>query len=364
MGTPATLQSARKELGQLFMMGFDGLELADETSAFIAQAGIGGVILFALNYESPGQVAELINQVQECRADMPLWISVDHEGGKVQRFKKGFTKIPDAATITASASPRLAFEIAEMMGKELKAVGINLNYSPVADINTNPKNPVIGVRSYGPDEETVSKMSSAFVRGQLIAGVQACVKHFPGHGDTSQDSHFALAKVSTPLKTLREREFRPFVKAFKGRCNFVMTAHIVNPTIDAKYPATLSPTFLREILRKEIRYTKIILSDDMEMKAITDHFGAEDAPRLAIEAGCDILIYRSEAAARHAYASLLKDLESGKLKPDYVCEAADRIRGIKRECLIPYQAIVVGDLSQKIGTAENLALVARATPTA
>lgn len=353
------LSRARKELGQLFLIGFPGLELSDDTSAFISQAGIGGVILFAQNYDSPGQLAELINQVQECRADLPLWIGIDHEGGRIQRFKKGFTRIPDAASITATDSPRLAFEIAEMMAKELKSVGINLNFAPVADINTNPKNPVIGVRSFGADEETVSKMSSAFVRGHLIAGVQACVKHFPGHGDTQQDSHFTLPKVSTPLETLKEREFRPFVKAFKGRCNFVMTAHIVNPTIDPKFPATLSSIFLRDILRKEIRYQKIVVSDDMEMKAITDHFGAEDAPRMAIEAGCDMLLYRTEAGGRHAYASLLKALESGQLRSELVCEAADRIKAVKKECLLPYQPVLIADLREKINTGQNQALVAR-----
>lgn len=352
----ASLEDARTRLGELFIIGFSGLELSDDTSAFISQAGIGGVILFSPNYESPAQVAELTNQIQECKTDLPLWISVDHEGGKVQRFKKHFTKIPDAFTISQNPSARLVFELAEMMARELKAVGINLNYCPVADINTNPKNPIIGHRAFGDNPEDVSRLVTAMVRGHLVNGVQPCVKHFPGHGDTTTDSHFALPKVDTDLATLQEREFIPFTKSFKSRCAMVMTAHIVCTKIDPDRPATLSSKILRDILRNEMRYTKLVISDDMEMKAITDHFGADDAPRMAIEAGCDLLIYRSEAAARHAYSALSKALEAGTLDPALVIEAAERSRELKRETLLPYSPVTIAEAGAKIGTPENLAL--------
>jgi beta-N-acetylhexosaminidase len=351
------LEAARKALGQLFIIGFNGLELPGDTSNFISQSRIGGVILFAHNFETPGQLAELSNQIQECRGEVPLWVSVDHEGGRVQRFKKGFTKLPEAAAIAATDSPKLAFEIAEMSARELKAAGINLNFAPVADIHTNPKNPVIGPRAYGTTEEQVSKMVSAVVRGHCVQGVQPCVKHFPGHGDTTTDSHFALPRVETPLEILQEREFRPFVKAFKSRCSLVMTAHILNPKLDPEFPATLSKKVLREILRKNLRYSRVIVSDDMEMKAITDHFGVDDAPRLAIQAGCDLLIYRSEAAARHAYESLSKALESGALAPELVLEAETRVLALKRESLLPYHPVAISEVGQKIGIPEHQAIV-------
>lgn len=355
----SSIDEARARLGELFIIGFSGLELSDETAAFLSQARIGGVILFGPNYESPGQVAELINQVQECRADLPLWIGVDYEGGRVQRFKKPFTKIPDAATITAKASPKAVFEIAEVIGKELAAVGVNLNFAPVGDISTNPKNPVIGPRSFGADEETVTKMVTAMVRGMVVHGVQACVKHFPGHGDTSTDSHFALPRVDTPLETLREREFLPFTKAFKSRCNMVMTAHILMTKIDPQRPATLSPKVITDILRKELRYNRIVITDDMEMKAITDHFGAEDAPRMAIEAGCDLLIYRSEAAARHAYEAVSQALDAGKLDPQIVIEASDRSRQLKKDALLPYKPIAIQDVGKVVGIPEHQEIVAK-----
>jgi beta-N-acetylhexosaminidase len=243
------------------------------------------------------------------------------------------------------------------MGRELKAVGVNLNFAPVADINTNPKNPVIGPRSFGADEETVTKQITAIVRGHLVQGVQPCVKHFPGHGDTTVDSHFSLPKVDTDLETMMEREFKPFTKAFRSHCVFVMTAHVICTKIDPDRPATLSSKVLTDILRKQLRYTGLIVSDDMEMKAITDHFGVEESPCLAIEAGCDLLIYRSEAAGRKAYASVLKALESGKLSPEIVLAAEKRIRAVKKEVLLPYTPISVADISQKTGTAANLEIV-------
>ncbi len=358
----STVDLAQKALGQLFIIGFRGLELSDDTAAFLSQAGIGGVILFSNNYESPGQVAELINQVQENRTDLPFWIGVDHEGGRVQRFKKPFTRIPEAAAIGAKNSPKLAFDIAAVMAKELKAIGVNVNFCPVVDIATNPKNPVIGNRSYGSTEDVVSKISSAIMRGHVTHGVQPCVKHFPGHGDTTVDSHLGLPKIDIPLEVLMEREFRPFTKAFRSHCAMVMTAHILNPKIDPEKPATLSSITLREILRKQLRYSRVIISDDMEMKAIADNFSSEDAPKMAVEAGCDILIYRTEEAARHAYEVLLNRLETGKLSPEIVLEAAQRVTQLKREVLPGlYKPVAIAELAQKIGTPEHEAVIMKLT---
>jgi beta-N-acetylhexosaminidase len=357
-------KDALENLGELFIMGFSGLELGDETASFIRRAKIGGTILFSPNYESPAQVAELTTQIQECRSELPLWISVDHEGGKVQRFRKSFTRIPEAADIAATGSPNLAFEISSLMARELAAVGVNLNFCPVADINTNPKNPVIGSRSFGNTEEQVSKFVTAMVRGHLTNGVQPCVKHFPGHGDTAVDSHFALPKVTTPLEILREREWRPFSKAFKSRCAMVMTAHILFPEIDPEFPATLSPKILRNLLREELRYNRVIISDDMEMGAITDHYGAEDAPRLALQAGCDLLIYRSEKAARASHAALQKAITDGSLAPEIVMAAVERSRALKREVLAQYRAPIIADLPRLVGTPENQAIVDQVKPRA
>jgi beta-N-acetylhexosaminidase len=355
------LPAARDALGELLIIGFEGPELSEETSAFITQAGIGGVIIHAANYESPAQMAELSNQIQECRkkGTRPLWIAVDHEGGRVQRLKKSFTKIPEAAAISAMNSPKLAFEIAEVMARELHAVGVNLNLAPVADIATNLRNPVIGARAFGQEEDTVSKMISGMVRGHLIHGVQPCVKHFPGHGDTSTDSHFALPKTDTTLELLRERELKPFSKAFKSRCAIVMTAHVVYTKIDPKFPATLSSKILRDLLRDELGFKGLVISDEMEMKAIAEHFPAEEAPRLALQAGCDLLIYKTETAARHAYTSLAKALDEGTLAPERVLEAAARSRSLKKEALAQYHPANVAQVGKVVGTPAHAAIMQR-----
>lgn len=351
-------QAALDLLGEVLITGISGLELSPSSADFLRANRIGGVILFGANYESPAQIAELIHQIQECRADLPLWVSVDHEGGRVQRFKKSFTKVPEAKKVGDHDSPKLAFDLAEGFAKELKAVGINLNFSPVADIQTNPKNPVIGSRAFSSEEECVSKMVSAYVRGHLIAGVQPCVKHFPGHGDTAIDSHFGLPKVETDLETLIDREFKPFLKGIKAKCPFVMSAHVVMKQIDPTRPATLSRKIITEILREKLKYDGIVITDDMEMKAIADHFGATEAPKLALEAGCNLIIYRSEASSRAAYDSLRNALESGSLEPQLVIDSATLSRKLKKEVLLPYRPVEIPALAEQLSRPELASIVA------
>ncbi len=345
--------------GELIITGVPGLELKPETARFLRDCHIGGVILFTPNYESPEQVVKLINDLQGCRTELPLWISVDWEGGRVQRFREGFTRLPEAMTIGDTDSPKVAFEVAEATARELASVGINLCYAPVADIQTNPANPAIGRRSYGTTEDRVSKLVTAVVRGYLIGKVASCVKHFPGHGDTATDSHFALPSVDTTIETLRDRELKPFLKAFKSRCPMVMTAHILCKAIDPERPATFSKKILTDLLRGEMKYRGIIITDDMEMKAITDHFGADEAPVLAIEAGCDLLCYRSEAASRRAHAALAAAIESGRLPAERVQESFNRVREAKKSLLLPYHPANPNELAQRMASPEHQELLAR-----
>lgn len=356
------ISELRRDLGQCFFIGFEGIELPASAQAFIKENSIGGVTLFANNYENPAQVAELINSIQALRGDAPpLVIAVDHEGGRVQRFKKHFTKFPEARVIGDQNSPKLAFEVAEIMARELKTVGVNLNYSPVADINTNPSNPVIGRRAFGETEDQVSKMVSAFVRGFLTHGVQSCVKHFPGHGDTSQDSHFHLPKVKTKLETILDREVKPFLKAFKSKCEMVMTAHIIIEDVDPKTPATLNKKFLQEILRDQLRYRGLIISDDMEMKAMTDHFGQVEAPLRALEAGVNVLLYHTEAAQAPAFEGLLSKLSSseGAEARRNLADSAKKVTDFRARHFADYKPVYIPEIASQIGTKESLALAAK-----
>lgn len=352
----------RKLLGQCFFIGFDGLELPPSIQSFIQENGIGGVTLFANNYESPAQVAELINSIQALRGDAPpLAICVDHEGGRVQRFKKPFTKFPEARAIGDQNSPKLAYECAEMMAKELKTVGVNINFAPVADINTNPANPVIGRRAYGDTEEHVSKMVSGIVRGFLSNGIQCVVKHFPGHGDTTQDSHFHLPKIKTPLDTILAREVKPFTKAFKSRCELVMMAHIIVEDVDPKVPATLSKKIIQDILRGQLRFRGLIFSDDMEMKAIADNFGEADAALMALEAGVNMLLYHTEPFQTRAFEGLLSKLSSpeGVAALAALEESAKRVTEFRAKNFLPYKHVYIPEITSVIGSPEHLALAQR-----
>ncbi|MBL7716048.1 MAG: beta-N-acetylhexosaminidase [Bdellovibrionales bacterium] len=352
----------KEKLGSLILAGLPGQDLAETSKSFLKKSAIGGVIFFGPNYESPAQIAEMINEAQAARLagahPLPLWTSLDQEGGRVQRFKAPFTKIPEAIQVGIAGSPKLAFELSELMATELKAVGINLNFFPVADVNSNPKNPVIGPRAYGSTEEEVSKMVTAAVRGHLTAGVTPCVKHFPGHGDTHVDSHWALPSVNTDLETLRSREVAPFLKAFKARCPMVMTAHLLNPRLDPDHPATFSEKTLQKFLREELRFKGIIISDDLLMKAVVDHYGETEIPVLAINAGCDLLCYRNQETAEKAYEALVHGWESGKLSKERVAQSIERHEKAKAELIQDYKPVEIQEISKAFNTEKAQTLLA------
>ncbi|RYZ96788.1 MAG: beta-N-acetylhexosaminidase, partial [Proteobacteria bacterium] len=241
-------------------------------------------------------------------------------------------------------SPKLAFMVAEVMAKELRAVGVNLDFHPLCDIHTRPSNPIIGRRAFGTDDEIVSKMAGAMVRGFVANKMVSSVKHFPGHGDTTLDSHFDLPKVKDTLDELRERELKPFARAIKSRVDMIMTAHILNTSIDPVYPATLSYATLTTLLRKEMRYQKLIISDDMQMDAVAKHFGKEEMIPLSIEAGCDMLIYREMNAGREAMDTAFRFLAEGRITSEQVETAYARILEVKDRVLMPYKAPRMEDL--------------------
>jgi beta-N-acetylhexosaminidase len=329
------------KLGQMFLMGIPGVVLEDSTAEFLKEYQPGGIIYFGHNWESPALTAEMSGAIQETAElglQLPLFISVDHEGGKIQRFKKPFTHFPEPVEIGEIGSAKLAFLVAEVMAKELRAVGVNLDYHPLCDIHTRPNNPVIGRRAFGTDDETVSRMASAMVRGFVANQMVSCVKHFPGHGDTTVDSHFDLPRVKDTLDELRERELKPFARTIKSRVDMIMTAHMLNTSIDPVYPATLSYSTISTLLRKEMRYNKLVITDDMQMDAVAKHFGKEDMIALAINAGCDILMYRDMVAGREAMDTAFRFLADGRIKAEQVEAAYERIREVKERVLLPYEA--------------------------
>lgn len=333
------------KLGQLIMTGVSGTSLTEDEKTFIEENDIGGVLLFARNYESPAQLSELVNSIQVLRTEYPIFISVDQEGGRVERFKKPFTEFPSALDVSSTKSPKLCFEVAQIMAHELQACGVNTNFAPVCDILTNESNKVIGDRAYGREVDEVSKFVSAVIRGLQTNGVIACAKHFPGHGGTKKDSHIGLPIVKTSMEQLREREFIPFSKAIKSRVEMVMMAHLVVDAIDPDKPCSLSPKAY-EILRDEFKFQKVIVTDDMQMGAITENYGMEEAAVMAIEAGADIIEYKDLECAKIAYRALQEAHKTKRIKNTLINQKSERVQDLKKRYLSEYRPVYIPDIQK------------------
>lgn len=344
-------------LGQLIMTGISGMTLMDEEKTFISSENIGGVILFKKNFESPAQLAELINSIQTLREENPLFIAIDHEGGRVNRLKTHFTQLPPSFDIALLDSPKICFEIYQIMANELKACGINLNLAPVCDILLEESTDCIGDRAFARDADLVSKFISSAIRGLKENGVMACAKHFPGHGAATQDSHLDLPVINTSFELLHKRELIPFIKAIKSRVDFVMMAHLMVDVIDKEYPCSLSFK-AHEILRKELKFNKLIISDDMQMGAITSHFKAEEAAFLAIAAGSDIIEYKDFAPAVVGLESLKKAARDKKLKSEDLNQKYERIKSLKQEYLKEYTPVHIPTMNKSINTVASKQFVA------
>jgi beta-N-acetylhexosaminidase len=337
--------------GQLIISGIKGTSLLPEEVEFIKNEKLGGIILFSYNFEDPAQLAELVNSIQKHRDEYPLFISVDQEGGRVMRFKKHFTQFPSMMDLARLNSPKLVFEAHEILAKELAACGINLSYSPCCDILTNPENKVIGDRAYGTDAASVEKYISAAIRGLQTNGILACAKHFPGHGSTSQDSHFDLPLVKTSIEEMRKREMIPFIKASKSRVEFMMMAHLMVDALDQKLPTSLSPKAY-DFLRSETKFTKIVITDDLEMKAIADRFTIEESAVLALNAGADMLLYRFMEDADKALKAIREGAKKRSIKKESLIEKLGRIERCKKEFLSSYTPIYIPKIADVFNSNE------------
>ncbi len=354
------IQDLKTLVGQLFIVGFDGFSVPQEFKKAIQEYKLGGTIYFKRNVQSSTQLAELSNELQfSCRNPSSpfLFVSIDHEGGKVDRLIKPFTKFPGSENLGEINSPKMGFQFGSIIAKELKAVGINLNFAPVVDVNTNPNNPVMKERMFSSDPEICGKLGSAICRGIQKMGVASVAKHFPGHGDTKVDSHFDLPRIDKSLEELDKVELIPFKRMVRSRVEGIMTAHILNAALDPDYPATLSEKTIQPLLRQSMRYSKLIFSDDMEMKAITDHYGADEAAVLAVKAGCDVLIYRGDKGVPvSSMESIIKAVESKKISKAQIEASVERVLNCKKVYAFQKEAIDVKQVDQFIGLPEHLKL--------
>ncbi len=329
-----------EKIGQLLFIGIRGKTLTQDEAEFIVKNNIGGIALFARNIESPQQVHALCTQIQavrhKTRDKTPLFIGVDQEGGRVARLKVApFTQWPALASLGKLDSTSVAFKFAMDMGAELQAVGINTNFAPSVDVLTNPTNTAIGDRSLSSDPEVVAKLASALVRGYIKSGIIPCAKHFPGHGNTVADSHEELPVEDITPERLRNVELVPFKKVIRARLDMVMTSHIQFPKIDPQYPVTLSEIFIKKILREELRFKNLVITDDLDMGALLKHYAVEEIPVRALEAGCDILLYCNKFdRPQIAIDAIEKALKSGRLSAKQIDESYNRVMACKKEALV------------------------------
>jgi beta-N-acetylhexosaminidase len=323
------------DVGQLLIGSFTGVQVPVEWRSLAREFDLGGAILFARNVEAPEQVAELAFEIEALGHQSPLWVSVDQEGGRVARLKEPFTKWPPMATLGRSGSDALAERFAHALAEELTAVGITLDYAPVLDIHTNPKNPVIGDRALAGVADEVARLGRVIIRTFQANGIAACGKHFPGHGDTATDSHLELPLVEHPPDRLRAVELAPFRAAIAEGVAFIMTAHVLVPALDEQQPATLSRAIVQGLLRDELGFRGVILSDDLEMKAISARLPVPEAAVQAIRAGCDGLLVCSgnvdvQAATIEA---LVRAVETGEIPHRRIDDALQRLKRVKARFL-------------------------------
>jgi beta-N-acetylhexosaminidase len=354
-----------QKVGQLFVVFFDGSEYSKALDRTIRELNVGGIILFDPNIGSLEELTTLTDKAQTTAtqngAQIPLVVAVDHEGGLINRFGNRLTQFPSNMAVAATGSLENARAEARVMAEELIGVGINMNLAPVVDVNINPDNPVIGIRSFGSDPNKVAQFGTVMIRELQANGMIATAKHFPGHGDTSVDSHTMLPIVPYDRQRLDSIEFLPFRAAIDVGVDTIMTAHVVFPTIDStsNLPATLSRAVLTDLLRDELGFSGLIATDSLGMGAIDQTFGVADACAMAFQAGADLLMFGNDpghvpAEQYPAYQNLLALVRNGTISQERLDASVRRILLVKAQRgILDWQPPSLAEISTQVRTSEH-----------
>lgn len=327
-----TAMTLAEKIGQLVITGLEGYCLDQDTRTLLEEYHVGGFILFARNIESAGQALALVNSLKQANSGgkVPLLLSVDEEGGRVSRMPADFARLPANSIVGNALDCTLAENFGRILARRVKALGFNLNYAPVLDVNSNPDNPVIGSRSFSAEPGVVSALGTRAMEGIRAEGVIPVVKHFPGHGDTNVDSHIGLPRVDADLERLLEFELLPFRAAIRAGADAIMTAHILLPKLDPDNPATLSRPLITGLLRDKLHFDGVVITDDLTMGAIKEHYSMGEAAVQAINAGVDIVLvchgYTNYIAVLEA---LRKAVETGALPMARIDQAVHRVLRLK-----------------------------------
>jgi beta-N-acetylhexosaminidase len=357
--------SLEQKVGQMFILSIYGESLNALGNDILRTWQPGGITLFGSNAQNPAQIIQLTNSYQHAILDsggLPMFVGTDQEGGIIQRLREGFTEWPPMSLLAATGDDDLAYEVGLQMGRELRAVGVTMNLAPVADMDTNVTNPIIGRRSWGSNLDLLMITLPAFVRGMQDAGVSGVIKHFPGHGDTSDDSHVTLPIISYRLDELRERELLPFISAIEGGADAVMVAHIWFSAIDAEpLPASLSYAVITELLRVELGFDGVIVTDAMEMQGISALFSPTEAAILAVQAGNDMITF-GPAMGQNTQLEMIQGVidavRNGVIAESRIDESVRRILTLKMERdVLDWVPLDAGDVESRMNVQAGADLV-------
>lgn len=323
----------RHQIGQMIIAGFPSLEVDDQARALVSDYQVGNFILFARNMNTAEQVARMCAGLSDMtfeKTGLAPFIAADQEGGLVSRITEGAALFPGAMALAAAADEAEIRQVGKNCGEMLRAMGVNVNFAPVLDVNIEPLNPIIGIRSFGDDPQRVADLGSAMAEGMVEGGVIATLKHYPGHGNVAVDSHLDLPTNDTDPGLLEKTEFLPFKQAFDRGATAIMSCHIRFPKIDPHLPATLSPAILTDLLRKKQGFQGLVFTDCMEMEAIQKGWGTAEGAVLAVLAGCDVLcISHHVEAVRAACDAIYEAVRSGRIPRARIQETYDRIVAAK-----------------------------------
>ncbi len=359
--------TTEQKVGQLFMVYFDGTSLSPDLQRMITEYHVGGIIIFPHNLSTLSDLAMLVSQAQQAAVanepHIPLFVAADQEGWPIWRLPGGATVFPSNMALGATHSEEDARLMAQVMAAEMKALGINMNLAPVMDVNSNPANPIIGTRSFGSSPNLVSLLGTAMIETYQSHGVVATAKHFPGHGDTSVDSHLELPTIEHDLARLEAVELPPFEAAISAGVDCIMTAHLYVPALDSEIdqPATLSPPVLQGLLREQMGFQGLIATDSLGMLGITSRYDLPTATTLAFQAGADLLLFGHDpghppSEQRAAYEQLLNLVKAGSIPTSRLDDSVRRILRVKlRRGILAWKAEDLDRALESVGRPEHRA---------
>lgn len=350
--------SLDEKIGQMIFGGIPGVSLSKETKQLISEYHLGGIIFFSNNIENTKQTVDLVNEIKTINKEnkLPILLGIDQEGGRVERLPEDIINLPKNKEIGETNNKEFSYNIGTILGKQLDAYGFNINFAPVLDVHSNPSNPVIGDRSFSADPNIVSDLGLETMKGMKSENIISVIKHFPGHGDTSIDSHIDLPVVSKQREQLNKVELIPFEHAINAGADVVMTAHILLSEIDSKYPASLSKKIITNLLRKQLEYNGVVITDDLTMGAIVDNYELETAAVKAIQAGTDMVLI-----AHGGYDTLTTVFEeiksavlNGEISEDRIDESVRRIIHLKENYELVDEQIENVDIKQLNSLINNI----------